>query len=76
MAALLIEHGAELTPLAAAALGRWGLSRVVRTRLAAGKGVLQAAVRGDRPDVLRRLLERGLDPDERMQLGQLEVDGS
>jgi ankyrin repeat protein len=34
--------------------------------------VLQAAVRGDRPDVLRRLLETGLDPNERMQLGQLE----
>jgi hypothetical protein len=34
--------------------------------------VLQAAVRGDRPDVLRRLLERSLDPNERMQLGQLE----
>jgi hypothetical protein len=34
--------------------------------------VLQAAVRGDRPDVLRRLLELGLDPDERMQSGQLE----
>ena len=34
--------------------------------------MLQAAVRGDRPDVLRRLLERGLDPNERMQLGQLE----
>jgi hypothetical protein len=34
--------------------------------------VLQAAVRGDRPDVLRRLLDMGLDPNERMQLGQLE----
>jgi ankyrin repeat protein len=34
--------------------------------------VLQAAVRGDRPDALRRLLERGLGPNERMQLGQIE----
>jgi hypothetical protein len=34
--------------------------------------VLQAAVRGNRPDVLRRLLERGLDPNERLQIGQLE----
>ena len=41
-------------------------------RLAAAKEVLQAAVRGDRPDVLRRLLEMGLDPNERRQLGQLE----
>lgn len=72
MAALLIERGAELTPLAAAALGRLDdLASCPRESLQ-GKAVLQAAVRGDRPDVLRRLLERGLDPNERMQLGQLE----
>lgn len=73
MAALLIEHGAELTPLAAAALGRWDdyLASCPLDSLQE-KGLLQAAVRGDRPDVLRRLLELGLDPNERMQLGQLE----
>jgi ankyrin repeat protein len=72
MAALLIERGAELTPLAAAALGRWDYLASCPLDLLQGKAVLQAAVRGDRPDVLRRLLERGLDPNERMQLGQLE----
>jgi ankyrin repeat protein len=72
MAALLIERGAELTPIAAAALGRWDYLASCPLDLLPGKAVLQAAVRGDRPDVLRRLLERGLDPNERMQLGQLE----
>lgn len=72
MAALLIERGAELTPLAAAALGRWDYLASCALDSRQGKGVLQAAVRGDRPDVLRRLLETGLDPNERMQLGQLE----
>ena len=37
MAALLIERGAELTPLAAAALGRWDYL-ASSPRLAAGKG--------------------------------------
>ena len=72
MAALLIERGAELTPLAAAALGRWDYLASCPLDSLQGKAVLQAAVRGDRPDVLRRLLELGLDPNERMQLGQLE----
>jgi ankyrin repeat protein len=72
MAALLIERGAELTPLAAAALGRWDYLASCPLESLQGKAVLQAAVRGNRPDVLRRLLERGLDPNERMQLGQLE----
>jgi ankyrin repeat protein len=72
MAALLIERGAELTPVAAAALGRWDYLASCPLESLQGKAVLQAAVRGDRPDVLGRLLERGLDPNERMQLGQLE----
>jgi ankyrin repeat protein len=72
MAALLIERGAELTPLAAAALGRWDYLASCPLESLQGKAVLQAAVRGDRPDVLRRLLERGLDPNEGMQLGQIE----
>jgi ankyrin repeat protein len=72
MAALLIAHGAELTPLAAAALGRADYLESCALDSLQGRPVLQAAVRGDRPDVLRRLLERGLDPNERMQLGQLE----
>jgi ankyrin repeat protein len=72
MAALLIERGAELTPLAAAALGRWDYLASCPLDALQGQAVLQAAVRGDHADVLRRLLERGLDPDERLQLGQLE----
>jgi ankyrin repeat protein len=72
MAALLIERGAELTPLAAAALGRWDFLESCPLERLQGKTVLQAAVRGNRPDVLRRLLERGLDPNERLQIGQLE----
>jgi ankyrin repeat protein len=72
MAALLIERGAELTPLAAAALGRWDYLASCAADSLQGRPVLQAAVRGDRPDVLRRLLETGLDPNERIQLGQLE----
>jgi ankyrin repeat protein len=72
MAALLIERGAELTPLAAAALGRWVYLASRPLESLQGTAVLQAAVRGDRPDVLRRLLERGLDPNEQMQLGQIE----
>ena len=72
MAALLIEHGAELTPVAAGALGRWDYLASCALDSLQGKGVLQAAVRGDRRDLLRRLLELGLDPNERMQLGQIE----
>jgi ankyrin repeat protein len=72
MAALLIERGAELTPLAAAALGRWDYLASCPLGSLQGQAVLQAAVRGDRAEVLRRLLERGLDPNERLQLGQLE----
>ena len=72
IAALLIERGANLTPLAAAALGRWDYLASCPPESLQGKGLLQAAVRGDRPDVLRRLLEMGLDPNERMQIGQLE----
>jgi ankyrin repeat protein len=72
MAALLIERGAELTPLSAAALGEWDYLASRPPDSLRGKGLLQAAVRGNRPGVLRRLLEMGLDPNERMQIGQLE----
>jgi ankyrin repeat protein len=33
--------------------------------------VLEAAVKGNCPDVLRRLLDLGLDPDERIQVGDI-----
>ena len=47
-------------------VGRWDYLASCAPDSLQGQGVLQAAVRGDRPDVLRRLLETGLDPNERM----------
>ncbi len=72
MAALLVERGAALTPLAAAALGHSDYLASFPLDSLQGKGLLQAAVRGDRPVVLHQLLQRGLDPDERTQIGQRE----
>jgi len=72
MAALLIDRGAALTPLSAAALGRSDYLASCSLDSLQGKGLLQAAVRNDRPAVLRQLLDMGLDPDERTQLGQHE----
>ena len=70
-AALLMEHGAQLSPISAAALGRWDyLERHSKQELE-GKGVLEAAVKGNRYEVLRRLLDLGLDPDERTQAGHI-----
>src|SRR6185369_10876506 len=71
VAALLLEHGAQLSPISAAALGRWDyLEKRSRQDLEA-KGVLEAAVLGNQIEVLRRLLDLGLDPDERTQVGQI-----
>jgi len=72
MAALLLEHGAALTPISAAALGRWDYLASCPLDSLQGKGVLQAAVRSNRVDVLRQLLAIGLDPNERMQIGHRE----
>jgi ankyrin repeat protein len=69
---LLLEHGAELSPLSAAALGRWDYLEKFSKQQLEGKGVLEAAVKGDQPDTLRRLLDLGLDPDEPMQVGHME----
>jgi ankyrin repeat protein len=70
-AALLLEHGAQLSPISAAALGRWDYLEERSRQELEGKGVLQAAVRGNQFDVLRRLLDRALDPDERTQIGSI-----
>ncbi len=71
VAALLLEHGAQLSPISAAALGRWDyLERRSKEDLEA-KGVLEAAVLGNQMEVLRRLLDLGLDPDERTQVGPI-----
>jgi len=71
VAELLVTHGAELSPLSAAALGRWDYLAKWSKRELEGKGVLEAAVKGNQPDVLRRLLDAGLDPDERTQVGHI-----
>jgi ankyrin repeat protein len=70
-AKLLLEHGAELSPLSAAMLGRWDYLQTCSKEELEGKGVLEAAVKGNQPDTLRRLLDIGLDPDERTQVGQI-----
>lgn len=71
VAKLLLERGAQLGPLSAAALGRWSyLERCSKQDLEA-TGVLEATVKGNQPDVLRRLLDLGLDPDERIQIGHI-----
>jgi ankyrin repeat protein len=69
VAALLLEHGAQLSPISAAALGRWEYLEKRSRQELEGKGVLEAAVLGNQMEVLRRLLDLGLDPDERTQVG-------
>jgi hypothetical protein len=71
VAELLVTHGAELSPLSAAAVGRWNYWAKWSKQELEGKGVLEAAVKGNQPDVLRRLLDAGLDPDERTQVGHI-----
>jgi ankyrin repeat protein len=71
-ARLLLEHGAELSPLSAAALGRWDFLGKLSKQELEGEGVLEAAVKGDQPDTLRRLLDLGVDPDEPIQVGHIE----
>jgi ankyrin repeat protein len=70
-AALLLEHGAQLSPISAAALGRWDYLEKCSRQDLEGKGALEAAVKGNHYDVLRRLLDLGLDPDERIQVGHI-----
>jgi ankyrin repeat protein len=72
MALLLVERGGALTPRSAAALGRGDYLASCPLDSLQGKDLLQVAVRSDRPAVLRQLLEMGLDPDERMQIGAHE----
>jgi len=70
-AKFLLEHGAQLTPLSAASLGRWDYLEKFSKHDLEGKGILEAAVKGDQPETLRRLLDLGLDPDERIQVGHM-----
>lgn len=72
VAKILLEHGARLSPLSAATLGRWDFLEKCSKEDLDGRGLLEAAVKGNQPEVLRRLLDLGLDPDERIQIGHLE----
>lgn len=69
VAALLLEHGAELRPISAAALGRGDYLERCPNEDIAGKRALEAAVKANQLETLRQLLDRGLDPDERMPFG-------
>jgi ankyrin repeat protein len=71
VAALLLEQGAELGPLSAAALGRWDWLETRSREELSSRGTLEAAVKGDQPEVLRRLLDLGLDVDARTQVGHI-----
>ena len=78
MAEVLLVRGAVRTPLAAVALGEteW-LRRAHADGTLANPpddkgGLLTAAVRHDRADVLTLLLDYGLDPDERVRLPDLD----
>ena len=70
-AQLLLSNGAQLSPLSAATLGRWDYLTKCSKQDLEGTGVLEAAVKGNHPEVLLRLLDLGLDPDERTQVGAL-----
>jgi ankyrin repeat protein len=71
IAGALLTHGAQLTPLSAAALGRWDYLEKLSLADLRGNGVLEAAVKGNQFDTVRRLLDVGLDPDERVQVGHI-----
>ncbi len=64
-AEFLIDQGAHVGPLSAAALDRWDYLEKCSKQDLEQKGVLEAAVKGGHPGVLQRLLDLGLDPDER-----------
>lgn len=73
----LVDAGADLTPRGAAALGDLAyLQSAPADRLQAvttgAGGVLTLAVKFGRPAVLRALLARGLDPDERIPVANLD----
>lgn len=71
VAAFLLAHGATLSPLSAATLGRWDYLATCSKEVLDGAGALEGAVKGDQLEVLRRLLDTGLDPDEPIQVGSV-----
>jgi ankyrin repeat protein len=71
IAKVLLDHGAYLTPLSAATLGHWDYFERFSKHDMERKGLLEAAVKGNQPELLRRLLDLGLDPDELIQVGHM-----
>ncbi|HEY7336249.1 MAG TPA: hypothetical protein VH639_15270 [Bryobacteraceae bacterium] len=82
----LREHGAELTPRAAVALGEveWLRARYAEGKLAnppamqrdcAYGGLLEIAALNDRLDMVELLLDLGFDPDERAPIEGADRDG-
>lgn len=71
VAEFLLVHGAQFSPLSAAALGRWDYLAKCSQQDLENQGVLEATVKGNHLEVLRRLLDLGLDPDEPIQVGHI-----
>ena len=76
VATRLLQQGAELTASAAVALGHedWLRARhaegVLINAIEDTGGLLRIAASHNRPDMLRLLLDFGLDPDERRRFGE------
>src|SRR5262245_28569352 len=73
---LLLERGARMTAMAAAALGdaAWLRERhragTLRDQNYGDGGLLRIAITHKRPEILDLLLDLGFDPDERIQLNE------
>ncbi len=83
LARMLRDHGAELTPVSAVALGEadWLRARHAEGALHESKSaklfdssdrLLTIAVKHDRGEILTLLLDLGYDPDERVRLDHLD----
>ena len=72
---MLLDHGAAMTPAAATAIGdaEWLQAQHSKGLLANpiedSGGLLRIAASHNRPEILRNLLDFGLDPDERKRFG-------
>jgi ankyrin repeat protein len=71
---LLLRHGTERTVRWAVATGDadWLRARHADGSLSENSGLVTLAVASNRPEILRLLLEFGLDPDERERVAGLE----
>lgn len=80
MAEMLIERGAEVTPSIAIVLGKadWLKQRHAEGKLenALGEegGLVSLAVKKNRPDMLKLLLDLGFDPDEKQRMNWMDVE--